>query len=102
MNIQDGYRSEREGNKNHEFSAYIDDIADPSGDLSSGKIDLRDYLDIRWDEFVHPDFDHQIDIRAEHPLIWTTIATDHIRAAFEKANQALSQHRYKLSLDMTV
>jgi len=71
----------------------LDDIADPDGDLSNGEIDLSQYLDITWDEFVHPDFDPQIDIRAEHPLTWTTVATDHIRPAFEKANQALSQHR---------
>ena len=47
-----------------------------------------------WQEFVHPDFDPQIDIRAEHPIIWSTNAVDHIRAVFEKANQAISQHRY--------
>jgi len=47
-----------------------------------------------WQEFVHPDFDSQIDIRAEHPIIWSTNTVDHIRAVFEKANQAISQHRY--------
>ena len=85
---KDNYRSERDGNKNHEFSSYLD-----SADEEGGAIDLKKYLNT-WQEFVHPDFDPQIDVRAEHPLIWSTNAVDHIRAVFEKANQATSQHRY--------
>ena len=84
---KDNYRSERDGNKNHEFSAYLN-----SG-TENGEIDLSKYLNT-WQEFIHPDFDSQIDVRAEHPIIWSTNAVDHIRAVFEKANQAISQHRY--------
>ena len=84
---KDNYRSERDGNKNHEFSAYL------NTDTENGEIDLSKYLNT-WQEFVHPDFDSQIDVRAEHPIIWSTNAVDHIRAVFEKANQATSQHRY--------
>ena len=85
---KDNYRSERDGNKNHEFSSYLKSATDVDG-----QIDLLKYLNT-WQEFVHPDFDSQIDIRAEHPIIWSTNTVDHIRAVFEKANQAISQHRY--------
>ena len=84
---KDNYRSERDGNKNHEFSSYTIDKP------TDGAINLAKYLNT-WQEFVHPDFDPQVDVRAEHPLIWSTNAVDHIRAVFEKANQAISQHRY--------
>ena len=83
---KDNYRSEREGNKNHEFSAYVDDG-------TGEKIDLQKYLNT-WQEFVHPDFDPQVDIRAQHPIALSNMASDHIRALFEKANKAISQHRY--------
>ena len=82
---KDNYQSEREGNKNHEFSAYVND--------TTGTGWLQSYLNT-WQEFVHPDFDAQVDVRAEHPLALSNMATDHIRAVFEKANQAISQHRY--------
>ena len=83
---KDNYRSEREGNKNHEFSAYV-------GDGTGAEVDLQKYLNT-WQEFVHPDFDPQVDIRAQHPITLSNMATDHIRAVFEKANKAISQHRY--------
>ena len=89
---KDNYRSERDGNKNHEFSAYIEEN-NPDDGVDANGINLSKYLET-WQEFVQPDFDPQVDVRAEHPLIWSTNAVDHIRAVFEKANQAASQHRY--------
>ena len=71
---KDNYRSEREGNKNHEFSTYV-------GDGTGAEVDLQKYLNT-WQEFVHPDFDPQVDIRAQHPTTLSNMATDHIRAVF--------------------